>query len=103
MPAGAEDQARAFYTGLFGLVEVAKPAALAGRGGVWFTGGGVNLHLGVEDPFRPAQKAHPALIVDDLEAAQAVLQGGEISALPGLRRFFVADPFGNRIEVLART
>ncbi len=100
MPAGGEDAARAFYAGKLGLCEIDKPAALAGRGGCWFSGGGVNLHLGVEEPFRPAQKAHPALVVDDLDAAQVALSGGEISELPGVRRFFVADPFGNRIEIM---
>ncbi|MCB5200065.1 glyoxalase [Loktanella sp. TSTF-M6] len=100
MPEGAEDMARAFYAGRLGLTEVAKPAALAVRGGVWFAGGTLSLHLGVEDPFIPARKAHPALIVDDLEAAQAALGGSQITALPGLRRFYVDDPFGNRIEIV---
>ncbi len=101
IPVGAEETARTFYVGRLGLVEVDKPEALAGRGGCWFEGPGIKLHLGVEDPFAPARKAHPALVVDDLEAAQVALDGGEISALPGLRRFYIADPFGNRIEVLA--
>jgi len=100
IPKGSENIARAFYGGKLGLIEVEKPTALAGRGGCWFEGPGIKLHLGVETPFQPARKAHPALVVDDLEAAQVALNGGEISALPGLRRFFVADPFGNRIEVL---
>ncbi|MEY1554672.1 VOC family protein [Yoonia sp. R2331] len=100
MPPGQEDVARAFYCGRLGLREVAKPAALAGRGGCWFAGAGVNLHLGVEEPFTPARKAHPALVVDDLEQARAALEGGEVSSLPGWRRFYIADPFGNRIEVM---
>ncbi|RYH01729.1 glyoxalase [Salipiger sp. IMCC34102] len=98
MPDGAEAEARAFYTGRLGLREVAKPAALAGRGGCWFEGGTVALHLGVETDFRPARKAHPALEVDDLKAARDALDGGPIEELPGLRRFYLADPFGNRIE-----
>ena len=67
-------------------------------------GGGVNLHLGVEDLFAPAKKAHPALVVDDLIAAHLALRDyapTAISALPSLQRFFVADPFGNRIEIMA--
>ncbi len=100
IPVNGENAARAFYVGRLGLTEVAKPAALAGRGGCWFEGPGIRLHLGIEDPFAPAQKAHPALVVDDLEAARSDLDGGEISALPGWRRFYIADPFGNRIEVM---
>ena len=102
MPAGGESEARAFYRDKLGLTEVEKPAVLAGRGGCWFTGTGVNLHLGVETSFAPARKAHPAFVVDDLRAAQQRLAGGEISELPGVRRFFTADPFGNRIEILQR-
>ena len=102
MPKGAENQARAFYGDRLGLTEVAKPEALAGRGGVWFEAGDLRLHLGVEDPFVPARKAHPAIVVDDLEAAHRALPAASaISALPGLRRFYIADPFGNRIEILA--
>ena len=100
MPEGAEDAARAFYAGQLGLREVPKPAALAGRGGCWFEGDALALHLGVEADFRPARKAHPALEVDDLEAARAALDGGPVEVLPGLRRFYVTDPFGNRIEIL---
>ena len=103
MPVGAEDIARAFYEGALGLREVAKPQALAGRGGVWFEGPGVRLHLGVEEAFQPARKAHPALVVDNLEAAQMALNGGEISMLPRWRRFYISDPFGNRIEIMARS
>lgn len=103
IPVSGEDAARAFYAGALGLREVAKPAALLGRGGVWFEGPGVQLHLGVEDPFRPAQKAHPAFAVNDLNAARAGLSEfspSNITSLPGLRRFYIADPFGNRIEIL---
>jgi catechol 2,3-dioxygenase-like lactoylglutathione lyase family enzyme len=103
MPIGGEDVARAFYCGVLGLVEVEKPEALSGRGGIWCDGPGLRLHLGVEDPFRPARKAHPALQVADLDAAHSALAGHDataISALPGLRRFYISDPFGNRIEIL---
>ena len=101
MPEGAEDIARAFYAGRLGLTEVDKPEILAGRGGCWFEGGSCRLHLGVETPFAPAKKAHPALVVEDLAAARDALGGGEIEALPGLRRFYVFDPFGNRLEICA--
>lgn len=103
IPKGGEDAARAFYGTALGLQEVPKPAALAGRGGAWFVAGSLNLHLGVEDPFRPALKAHPAFRVADIDAAHVALMDlspDAISALPGVRRFFVADPFGNRIEIV---
>jgi len=104
IPAGGEESARSFYRDLLGMSEVPKPPALAGRGGCWFTAGTAVLHLGVEEPFVPARKAHPALLVTDLgglEAAltaagrQCVRADGEIA---GVRRFHTADPFGNRIE-----
>ena len=105
MPAGAEDQARAFYGQILGLPEVAKPAALAVRGGVWFESGELRVHLGVESDFQPARKAHPAFWVADLEAlARDLADAGapviHDDALPGYRRFYTADPFGNRIEML---
>lgn len=106
MPEGGEGAARAFYAGLLGLREVPKPGALARRGGVWFRGGeGLELHLGVEDGFRPARKAHPALRVRGLEAFAARLTGAGVrvrpdEALPGTRRLYVDDPFGNRLELL---
>jgi catechol 2,3-dioxygenase-like lactoylglutathione lyase family enzyme len=100
-PPGCEDAARAFYGDLLGLVEVDKPEPLRGRGGVWFE----QLHVGVEQDFAPARKAHPALRVEDLDgvaerlrAAGARLQWDD--ALPGVRRFYTADPWGNRIELL---
>lgn len=105
MPAGQEDAARRFYADTLGLAEVDKPAPLRARGGCWFSGPGVALHLGVEQDFAPARKAHPALRVADLEAARAHLAaaGAAITpddTLPHVRRFYVADPFGNRIEIL---
>jgi len=107
MPAGSEAEATAFYAGVLGFTEVPKPAALAGRGGAWFEAGSVRLHLGVEAPFRPACKAHPAFEVTRLadairalEAAGAPIQP-EVD-LPGIARIFTADPFGNRIELLER-
>jgi catechol 2,3-dioxygenase-like lactoylglutathione lyase family enzyme len=105
MPAGREDEARRFYGEVLGLPEQPKPPNLAGRGGCWFGTEGVMLHLGVEDGFRPAKKAHPALLVEDLAAL--VIRFGEAGIavvhdepLPGYDRVYVADPFGNRIELL---
>lgn len=107
MPAGQESAAVAFYEGLLGLPQVPKPDALAG-GGCWFELGTVRIHLGVEIPFRPARKAHPALVVDDLDAQlAAIAEAGhevfEAEPLPGQRRAHVSDPFGNRIELIEPT
>ena len=105
MPAGEEEKAREFYAGVLGLSEVPKPAVLAGRGGVWFASGPVQVHLGVEADFRPARKAHPAFRVQDLEALAlrcraAGYEPAFDTDLPGCSRFYVADPFGNRLEFL---
>jgi len=102
MPLGAEEQARAFYAGVLGFVEVPKPAALAARGGCWFEAGDVRLHLGAEAAFSPARKAHPALVRRDLRefvesTGLAVRWDDEI---PGTVRCHVDDPFGNRIELI---
>ena len=107
MPRGREDDARAFYAGVLGLTELPKPAHLAKRGGAWFRGGAAEVHLGVEDDFRAAKKAHPALLVDDLAdlAARCNAAGHPVVAdepLEGFDRLYVADPFGNRIELLQR-
>jgi catechol 2,3-dioxygenase-like lactoylglutathione lyase family enzyme len=107
IPAGGEDAARAFYSGLLGLAEVAKPAALTGRGGCWFRGPGLSLHLGIEQPFAAASKAHVALGVEDLDQARAALVGAGVPVVDddvdiGLRRFYLSDPFGNRIELVER-
>ena len=105
-PPGCEDEARAFYGGLLGLEELPKPEALAARGGCWFRAGAQELHVGVEEPFAPARKAHPGLVVDDLDAladaaarrrAQSV--ASRRSRSPASTRFHVADPFGNRLEL----
>jgi len=104
IPPGSEDTARAFYRDLLDMTELAKPAALAGRGGCWFVAGSVVLHLGVEEQFSPARKAHPAFLVTDLDALfDRLAEHGHRGAradgeLPGVRRFHVTDPFGNRIE-----
>ncbi len=87
------------------MTEVAKPPALAVRGGCWFTSGAAVLHLGVEEPFHPARKAHPAFLVDDLDGLAAALAAAGHACtsqrrprVPGVRRFHTFDPFGNRLE-----
>ena len=116
-PPGSEDLLRRFY-GALGFVEVAKPAVLAARGGCWFTqgagtGGAAELHVGIEDPFVPARKAHPAFRVDvDAVAALVLAAGAEVawadpaelagSRHEGLRRFHTHDPVGNRLEMVGR-
>ena len=105
MPKGGEDEARAFYRGVLGLREQPKPGNLAGRGGVWFGDGDLKVHLGVEADFRPARKAHPAFRVEDLAELRARCEAAgfvtvDDQPLPGYERFYVADPFGNRIECL---
>ena len=102
-PAGCENAARAFYGALLGLEELPKPEALRAGGGCWFRVGAQELHVGVEDPFAPAHKAHPGFVSADLDALRARLHGGGIEtrdddAIPGTRRFFAVDPFGNRLE-----
>lgn len=105
MPPGEEDKARAFYGGVLEMNEVPKPPALAARGGAWFEAGTVKVHLGVEPDFRPARKAHPAFLVEDLDvlAARCAKIGTPIrydEPLAGYRRLHVTDPFGNRIELM---
>lgn len=111
MPRGAEDEAREFYVGLLGLVERPKPPVLAARGGCWFALPGSasavgEIHLGVEEPFAPARKAHPGLLVDDLDELLAALARAGLPYTPddsieGVRRGHTADPFGNRVELIA--
>ena len=105
MPSGQEALAREFYSGVLGLTEVLKPENLARRGGVWFKGGTLRLHLGVEADFRPARKAHPALVVEHLDGLSPHPERLGISVisdepLEGFHRVYVSDPFGNRIELL---
>ncbi len=105
MPRGQEPEARAFYQGLLGLEERPKPPVLAARGGCWFSNDRVTLHLGVDDEFRPARKAHPALVVEGLDDLCASLESAGHSTRfdnenPGVRRCYVEDPFGNRIELI---
>lgn len=105
MPPGGEALARRFYGDLLELAEVEKPELLAARGGCWFEGQGTIVHLGVQEEFEPARKAHPAFLVSDLEHYRQVLEaaGAPVipdNALPKVRRFYTADPFGNRIELI---
>jgi hypothetical protein len=107
-PRGSEETLRAFCTGLLGLAEKPKPPLLAGRGGCWFAGAGIELHLGVDDDFVPAGKAHPGLLWPDLDGLAATLTAhgypvrwAPDEELPGYRRFHTSDPYGNRIEFLA--
>ncbi|MCX4396145.1 glyoxalase [Streptomyces sp. NBC_00053] len=107
-PAGSEDALRDYYADTLGMTEIPKPPALAARGGCWFQAGPVQLHLGIEQDFRPAKKAHPGLRVTDIEAYAARLEarGAEVrwdGDLPGHRRFYSHDPVGNRLEFLERT
>ena len=105
MPPGGEAAASAFYEGLLGLTPLPKPAHLAARGGLGYSLGPNELHLGVEVGFRPAAKAHPAFRVDDLEGLRRRLDEAgsrtfEDAPRPGYRRFYALDPFGNRLEFL---
>ena len=104
-PPGCEPAAREFYGFLLGMTEIKKPDALRARGGCWFDCGSQQLHVGVETDFRPARKAHPAFAVTKLdELRQALLAGGvkvtDDNSIPGTRRFFASDPWGNRLEFL---
>jgi extradiol dioxygenase family protein len=103
IPVGGEPVARTFYGSLLGMVEVPKPVALAVRDGCWFHGGAAVLHLGVEQAFAPARKAHPAFLVDNLDALCARLTRADLGCtwsneIGEVRRFHTFDPFGNRIE-----
>jgi catechol 2,3-dioxygenase-like lactoylglutathione lyase family enzyme len=105
MPRGRESEARAFYEGVLGIPEIPKPPNLAKRGGCWFARGLLKIHLGVEADFRPARKAHPALLVENLAAlkeriAAAGYNVKEDEPLEGFKRIYVDDPFGNRIELM---
>ena len=107
IPKDGEDEARAFYAGVLGLEEIPKPEPIRARGGVWFRVGEQELHLGVEEPFAPARKAHPGLVAADIGLLRERLSAAGIAfedddQIPGVDRLFVSDPFGNRIEVRGR-
>ncbi|WP_059170322.1 VOC family protein [Bacillus sp. FJAT-27445] len=104
-PRGCEAKACAFYTDVLGFTEVEKPPALKKRGGAWFRSGSIQIHIGVEEPFIPAKKAHPAFEVENIEGLKAHLQKNGVEVieddnLPGANRFYTFDPFGNRLEFL---
>jgi catechol 2,3-dioxygenase-like lactoylglutathione lyase family enzyme len=108
-PAGSEEDARRFYGELLGMPELPKPAALQARGGAWFACGAQQLHVGIAEPFASAAKAHPAIgvravdldpLAERLAEAGCPVQWDE--AIPGTRRFYTADPWGNRIELVGR-
>lgn len=103
---GGEDIARGFYRDLLGLRELDKPESLRDRGGAWFQCGMQEIHCGVEDVVAPTRR-HPALLVDGLDELKARLEAAAIRTevdrqLPGYRRFYALDPFGNRLEFLER-
>jgi catechol 2,3-dioxygenase-like lactoylglutathione lyase family enzyme len=108
-PPGCEPAARSFYSGLLELAEVDKPRALAARGGCWFRVGGQQLHVGVAQPFTPSAKAHPALRAGDRDALETLAARLEAAAytvewddtIAGTARFYVHDPFGNPLELVA--
>lgn len=102
-PPGCEAEARNFFGCLLELEEIEKPEPLRSRGGCWFKLGSIQLHIGVEEAFRPATKAHPALAVHNINAVFEVLEGAGVQciwdeALEGIRRFYANDPWGNRLE-----
>lgn len=105
IPADGEEECRRFWGGILGMTELDKPPALAARGGCWFRGGGLEVHLGVEQDFAPARKAHPAILVTGLTAFAGHLQARGVPVawddnFPGFHRFYADDPFGNRLEFL---
>ncbi|MGE0628846.1 MAG: VOC family protein [Hyphomicrobiaceae bacterium] len=108
MPPGLEDKAREFYGAVLGMSEMKKPATLAGRGGVWFSGGDgatVQIHCGVDHDFRPARKAHPAILVAEIDELAARLEAAGHAVtwdedIGEMRRLFCNDPFGNRLEFI---
>jgi len=105
MPPGRETEARKFYEQTLGIPELPKPPHLAKRGGCWFERGALKVHLGVEADFRPARKAHPAFLVENLSSLKAALAAGGYTMkidepLEGYDRIYVDDPFGNRIELM---
>jgi len=104
-PKGCEGLAREFFSGILGLTEVEKPEELKKRGGVWFEFGPFQLHIGVEEPFSPAKKAHPAFVVEGIKGLKDHLRENGVTyteddTLPGASRIYVSDPFGNRLELI---
>ncbi len=107
MPPGGEADAERFYSGLLGFERVPKPAPLAARGGCWFIKGPMKLHLGTDPQFRPVRKVHPAFVVNGFDALCAALTASGVAIrpdneLPGVRRCYIEDPFGNSVEIIER-
>ena len=105
MPEGEEEAALKFYGAILGLTQVAKPPELGPRGGLWFRDGALEVHLGIEEPFTPARKAHPAFLVRNLATLRERIEtaGYRVTddvALEGFHRCHVRDPFGNRLELV---
>ncbi|MFY0406793.1 VOC family protein [Solicola sp. PLA-1-18] len=106
IPPGGEDASRDFFVGVLGMTEVTKPSRLAARGGLWVRADALEIHLGVEEGFAPQRKAHPGILVADLDAVARDLEAADHEvrwddAFPGMRRLYVDDPHGNRIELLS--
>ncbi|KHF39930.1 VOC family protein [Halalkalibacter okhensis] len=104
-PKGSEEKARQFFNEILGFTELEKPDVLKKRGGVWFALGPIIVHIGIEEPFVPAKKAHPAFEVEHIEELKKHLKKNNIQykeddQLPGANRMYVNDPFGNRLEFL---
>ncbi|WP_067461618.1 VOC family protein [Actinomadura macra] len=107
IPPGSEDECRAFYIDVLGMIEIKKPPVLAARGGLWVRADALEIHLGVEQDFRPARKAHPGIRVDDLDGLADRLTGRGVEVtwddnFPGHRRLYAFDNLGNRLEFLQR-
>ena len=107
IPIGSESHARAFYSCILGFTEIEKPPQMAERKSLWFVASGVNLHLGIEPDFTPAKRAHPAFVVDGLDAILAACERAGVTTKPDtsfnyFRRVHVFDPFGNRLELMER-
>ena len=105
IPPGGEPAAEAYWCGVLGFTRLPKPATMAARGGAWFASGVVQVHVGVEDPFVPARKAHPAFMVDSIDVVAAAIADAGYPVrvsdeVPGTRRFHTDDPFGNRLEIV---
>jgi catechol 2,3-dioxygenase-like lactoylglutathione lyase family enzyme len=108
IPIASESRACAFYSGILGFTEIEKPPQMAARKSIWFVAGAVNLHVGIELDFAPAKRAHPAFVVDGLDAILAACDRAGIAVKPdtsfnGFRRVHVFDPFGNRLELMERS
>ncbi|MDR4889723.1 glyoxalase [Fredinandcohnia sp. QZ13] len=104
-PKGSEEEARHFYATILGCQEIEKPDTLRKNGGVWFSYGSVQIHIGIDEPFVPAKKAHPAFEIQNLKALKLNLENNNVNTmddnnLPGANRLYAFDPFGNRLEFL---